>query len=133
VIERIFVYGTLMGGFDRLRRAGIDVRMRFLSRGWIAGALYDLGLFPAAIPSHEGRVWGEVYEVEDDPSVVRTLDQLEGYRPGDPDTSLYLRAETGVTLEAGGVVPAWVYFYNAPLGRGERIASGDYLEHLRRR
>jgi hypothetical protein len=24
-----------------------------------------------------------------------------------------------------------VYFYNAPLGRAERIPSGDYLEHLR--
>jgi hypothetical protein len=24
-----------------------------------------------------------------------------------------------------------VYFYNAPLGRAERIASGDYLEHLK--
>jgi gamma-glutamylcyclotransferase (GGCT)/AIG2-like uncharacterized protein YtfP len=26
---------------------------------------------------------------------------------------------------------AWVYFYNAPLGRAQRIASGDYLEHLK--
>jgi len=29
------------------------------------------------------------------------------------------------------VVQAAAYFYNAPLGRAERIASGDYLEHLR--
>ena len=28
---------------------------------------------------------------------------------------------------------AWVYFYNAPLGRAERIDSGDYLEHLKLR
>jgi hypothetical protein len=28
-------------------------------------------------------------------------------------------------------VDAWAYFYNAPLGRAERIASGDYLEHLK--
>jgi hypothetical protein len=28
-------------------------------------------------------------------------------------------------------VKASAYFYNAPLGRAERIASGDYLEHLR--
>ena len=26
---------------------------------------------------------------------------------------------------------AWVYFYNAPLGRAQRIASGDYLEHVK--
>ena len=35
------------------------------------------------------------------------------------------------TLEDGRVVDAWAYFYNAPLGRAERIHSGDYLEHLR--
>jgi len=26
---------------------------------------------------------------------------------------------------------AWVYFYNAPLGRAERIESGNYREHLK--
>jgi hypothetical protein len=24
-----------------------------------------------------------------------------------------------------------VYFYNAPLGRAQRIESGDYLQHLK--
>lgn len=131
MIERVFVYGTLMSGFDRQRRAGIDARMRFVSRGWMTAALYDLGLFPAAIPAGEGRVCGELYEIDDDPSVVRTLDQLEGFRPDSPEASLYVRAEAGITTEDGDQVPAWVYFYNAPLGRAERIDSGDYLEHLR--
>jgi len=36
-----------------------------------------------------------------------------------------------VTLEGGAVDTAWVYFYNAPLGQGQRIESGDYLDHLR--
>lgn len=129
--EKIFAYGTLMGGFDRLRRAGIDTRMRFVARGWITGALYDLGLYPVAIPAPDGRVWGEVYDVEDDPSVVQKLDEIEGFRPNDPDTSLYVRAQTEVTLNTGETATAWVYFYNAPLGQGGRIESGDYLEHLR--
>ena len=34
-------------------------------------------------------------------------------------------------LESGAVDTAWVYFYNAPLGQGQRIESGDYLDHLR--
>jgi gamma-glutamylcyclotransferase (GGCT)/AIG2-like uncharacterized protein YtfP len=29
------------------------------------------------------------------------------------------------------VEQAWAYFYNAPLGRAQRIESGDYLEHLK--
>ena len=129
--DKIFVYGTLMAGFDRRRRAGIDTRMRFVGRGWIAAALYDLGLFPAAVPAPDCRVAGELYEVVDDPSVLAMLDEIEGYRPNEPDTSLYTRAETAVTLENGAQDVAWVYFYNAPLGQGQLIESGDYLFHLR--
>ena len=36
-----------------------------------------------------------------------------------------------VTFEDGRVAQAWAYFYNAPLGRAQRIESGDYLEHLK--
>jgi len=131
VTDKVFVYGTLMAGFDRRRRAGIDTRMRFVGRGWIAAALYDLGLCPAAVPAPDCRVAGEVYEVVDDPSVLAKLDEIEGYRPNDPDTSLYVRAQTTVTLENGAQDSAWVYFYNAPLGQGQLIESGDYLAHLR--
>ena len=129
--DRIFVYGTLMAGFDRRRRAGIDTRMRFVGRGWIQAALYDLGLFPAAVPAPDCRVAGELYEVSDDPSVLAKLDEIEGFRPNEPDASLYMRAQTTVTLESGARETAWVYFYNAPLGQGQLIESGDYLAHLR--
>jgi gamma-glutamylcyclotransferase (GGCT)/AIG2-like uncharacterized protein YtfP len=131
VTELVFVYGTLMGGFDRRRHAGIETRMRFVGRGWIPAALYDLGLFPVAIPAPGSRVWGEIYEVEDDPSVLAKLDEIEGFRPNDPDSSLYVRAQSTVTLEDGTEQTTWVYFFNAPLGRAERIESGNYLEHLR--
>jgi gamma-glutamylcyclotransferase (GGCT)/AIG2-like uncharacterized protein YtfP len=63
--------------------------------------------------------------------VLRSLDEFEGYRATDPETSLYTRTLTPVRLDDGAIVDAWAYFYNAPLGRAERIASGDYLEHLR--
>jgi len=51
--------------------------------------------------------------------------------PGEPETSLYTRLLTPVLLDDGGIVDAWVYFYNAPIGRAGRIASGDYLKYLR--
>ena len=129
--DKVFVYGTLMAGFDRRRRAGIDTKMSFIGRGWIEAALFDLGIFPAAVPAPGGRVWGEVYETDDAATVLSTLDDIEGYRPGEPDTSLYTRVEVSVVFEDGRVDSAWVYFYNAPLGRAEMISSGDYLEHLR--
>jgi gamma-glutamylcyclotransferase (GGCT)/AIG2-like uncharacterized protein YtfP len=129
--DKVFVYGTLMAGFDRRRRAGIDTKMSFVGRGWIEATLFDLGIFPAAVPAPGGRVWGEVYQTDDGATVLSTLDEIEGYRPAEPDISLYTRVEVDVVMEDGRIDTAWVYFYNAPLGRAEQIASGDYLEYLR--
>ena len=66
-------------------------------------------------------------------AILAALDEVEGYRPGHPEASLYTRVETPVTLDDGRVANAWVYFYNAPLGHAPRIASGDYLAHLKAR
>jgi gamma-glutamylcyclotransferase (GGCT)/AIG2-like uncharacterized protein YtfP len=129
----VFFYGTLMGGFDRRRRAGIDDKLRFVDRGSIRGALFDVGLYPAAVPSPDGKVWGEVYEMADAGAVLAALDEIEGYRPDDPDRSLYIRAQAEVDLLDGSGSQAWVYFYNAPLGHAARIPSGDYLEHVKMR
>ena len=129
--ELVFFYGTLMAGFDRRRRAGIDEKLRYMGRGSIQGALFDLGLYPAAVPAPDGHVWGEVYEMTDPAIVLAALDDIEGYRHDDPDKSLYTRAQADVALPDGTQARAWVYFYNAPLGRAPRIASGDYLEHTK--
>lgn len=131
LIDLVFFYGTLMTGFDRRRRAGIDDRLRFEGRGWIPATLFDLGIYPAAVPSPEGRVWGETYRAQETETVLKALDSIEGFRPDDPDRSLYIRTETGVTLADGRTEMAWVYLYNAPLGGAQVIPSGDYLEHIK--
>jgi gamma-glutamylcyclotransferase (GGCT)/AIG2-like uncharacterized protein YtfP len=133
VADLVFFYGTLMAGFDRRRRAGIDDKLTYVGRGSIRAALFDLGLYPAAVPAPEGKVWGEVYAMADPVPVLAALDEIEGYRAGDPDHSLYLRERTEVRLPDGSAAEASVYFYNAPLGKAPRIASGDYLEHVRAR
>jgi gamma-glutamylcyclotransferase (GGCT)/AIG2-like uncharacterized protein YtfP len=129
----VFFYGTLMAGFDRRRRAGIDDKLTYVGRGSIRAALFDLGLYPAAVPAPEGTVWGEVYSTADTAAVLTALDDIEGFRPDDPDKSLYSRQQSEVKLPDGSVALAWVYFYNAPLGRAPRIRSGDYLEHMKAR
>jgi gamma-glutamylcyclotransferase (GGCT)/AIG2-like uncharacterized protein YtfP len=119
-----------MSGFQRPGRARLDHVLEPVGRGWIRGALFDLGIYPAAIPAADGRVLGEVHQMLDPDAVLSSLDEIEGYSAREPDSSLYTRVEIPVTLEDGHVANAWVYFYNAPLGRAERIESGDYLEHL---
>ena len=129
--ELVFFYGTLMTPFNRPGRQQIDQHLSYAGRGSISAALFDLGIYPAAVPASEGRVWGEVYEMRNPSVVLEALDEIEGYRPGEPEASLYMRVTTPVTLDDGSTVEAWAYFYNAPLGRAQRIESGDYLEHLK--
>lgn len=133
--DHVFFYGTLMAPFNRPGRQRITPNLTFIGRGTIHAALYDLGIYPAAIPTDDnGLVWGEAYETTDTPAVLSVLDEIEGYRPSEPDRSLYTRVQAEVTLQDPGagprVIKAWTYFYNAPLGHAQRIASGDYLEHL---
>jgi gamma-glutamylcyclotransferase (GGCT)/AIG2-like uncharacterized protein YtfP len=129
--DLVFFYGTLMSGFQRPGRSRVDPHLTPQGRGWIYATLFDLGIYPAAIPAGDGRVWGEVHQMANVDVVLAELDRLEGFRPSEPDASLYTRIETTVTFEDGRTALAWAYFYNAPLGRAERIQSGDYLEHLK--
>lgn len=127
----VFFYGTLMTPFNRPGRQRVTPQLSFVGRGTIRAALFDLGIYPAAIPTPDGStVSGEVNEMLDATVVLATLDEIEGYRASEPERSLYTRALTAVTLDDGQIVEAWSYFYNAPLGRAQRIESGNYLEHL---
>lgn len=129
--DRVFFYGTLMSPFNRPGRQRITDKLTYLGRGTIKAALFDLGIYPAAIPVEDNSVvWGEVYETSDPAVVLGVLDEIEGYRPEEPSRSLYLRMLADVALEQGQAEKAWAYFYNAPLGSAQRIPSGDYLEHL---
>lgn len=129
--DLVFFYGTLMMPFHRSGRLRVDEHLAYVGRGTIEAALFDLGIYPAAVPAADGRVCGEIYEVTHPAIVLRALDEIEGFRPGEQESSLYVRALTPVTTDGGTVVDAWAYFYNAPLGRAQRIESGDYLEHLK--
>jgi gamma-glutamylcyclotransferase (GGCT)/AIG2-like uncharacterized protein YtfP len=127
----VFFYGTLMSGFRRPGRARLDHSLKLVGRGSVPAALFDLGIYPAAIPAHDSRVFGEVHEMLDSDAVLSALDEIEGYRPSQPDASLYVRAEMPVVIDGGRESTAWVYLYNAPLGKAQRIESGDYLQYLK--
>ena len=129
--ELVFFYGTLMAPFRRPGRQQVDDHLVYIGRGSISAALFDLGIYPAAVPASDARVMGEVYEAVRPDTVLPVLDEIEGYRPDEPEASLYTRGRTPVTLDTGETVWAWAYFYTAPLGRAPRIESGDYLQHLK--
>ncbi len=89
--EQVFFYGTLRTGFNRTTRAGVDAFLKFTGRASIGAKLFDLGIYPAAVPATDSRVWGEVFEITDPPKVLAALDRIEGHRPAEPERSLYNR------------------------------------------
>jgi len=129
--ELIFFYGTLMSAFDRRQRLGLDDQLAFRGRGHIQAALFDLGLYPAAVPASDATLHGELFEVLAPAPVLDALDAFEGFEALSPDTSLYVRRRVRATFDDGSEAEAWVYFYNAPLGNAPRITSGDYVQYFR--
>src|SRR5215203_5852269 len=102
--DLVFFYGTLMTPFNRTAQLHIDQHLVFRGRGTIAAALFDLGIYPAAVPAADSRVRGEIYELTDPAAALRALDELEGYRAGEPESSLYTRMRTSVSMDDGLVV-----------------------------
>lgn len=117
--DRVFVYGSLMGGFER-NTVLASARFEGSARTESPFALIDLGSFPGAMEGGTHPVVGEVYTV--DKATLATLDRLEGC----PD--LYARIE--VVLEDG--TRAWMYLLQpdglARVGVRERpyVPEGDW-------
>lgn len=114
----LFVYGTLMRGF-RLH-ALLEGRADSVGDGEVAGLLFDLGRYPAALRDGGGVIRGEVYRLTD-PGLWRALDSAESSR--------YHRGEVGVRLAGGRQVTAYIYWYVGPLRRAVPIPGGDYRAH----
>jgi len=114
----LFVYGTLMRGFPL--HALLAGRADSVCDGEVAGLLFDLGRYPAALRDGGGVIRGEVYRLTD-PGLWLALDSAEG--------SQYHRGEVGVRLAGGGQVTASIYWYVGSLRRALPIPGGDYRAH----
>ena len=114
----LFAYGTLMRGFPL--HALLEGRADSVGEGEVAGLLFDLGRYPAALRDGGGLIHGEVYRLKD-PGLWQALDSAEG--------SQYDRGEVGVRLAGGRQVLAYIYWYVGPLRRAVPIPAGDYRAH----
>jgi gamma-glutamylcyclotransferase (GGCT)/AIG2-like uncharacterized protein YtfP len=128
--QRLFVYGTLLTGsgwraINRLMRK----QARRLGPASVQGQLYDLGDYPAAIPSSisADRVYGEAYSVSQNDRTLKILDRYEDFDPERPESSLYIRRSvTALLLPSQRPITCWIYWFNGPLPFRRRIRSGRY-------
>ena len=124
----LFAYGTLLPGHAPGEITASVDRLRSIGRGRIRGRLYDLGEYPGAIldAAADTAVSGVVLELPQDPAVLRSLDEYEGYDPADPDASLFVRKNCPIELFDGRELQCWVYVYNRDPGEAPLVSSGDY-------
>lgn len=129
---RVFVYGTLRKQDSRF--GVLEGCECVAEEAYLDGFdMLHLGGFPGIV-SGEGRVRGEIYEIDD--QILKRLDQIEGYREDDPKHSLYIRESVDAFFDDGNSVPVnylGIYTYVFNIERRERadfeiIESGDWFE-----
>jgi gamma-glutamylcyclotransferase (GGCT)/AIG2-like uncharacterized protein YtfP len=128
--DRLFVYGTLMRGFDhpmaKLLRHGAD----FIGEARCRGRLYRIKHYPGLVLSDDADdvVFGEVYRLRRPEELLREFDMYEACGEGFAEPTEYIRQMLPVTLGDGPVSEAWTYIYNWPVAHLPRIASGRFVE-----
>ncbi|MHC2435692.1 gamma-glutamylcyclotransferase family protein [Bradyrhizobium sp. USDA 4451] len=127
----LFVYGTLMRGFDHPMAKLLAGNAEFLGSAQCRGRLYLVKHYPGLVVSDDPAdiVHGELFRLREPEAMLREFDMYEACGDGFPPPTEYLRELLTVTLADGSVREAWTYLYNWPVVELPRIASGKFLEH----
>jgi gamma-glutamylcyclotransferase (GGCT)/AIG2-like uncharacterized protein YtfP len=129
--DRLFVYGTLMRGFDHPMARLLAAHANFLGEATCRGHLVLVTHYPGLLLSDAAPdlVHGELFHLRAPDELLRELDMYEACGEGFPEPTEYLRALVEVKLADGATTQAWTYVYNWPVAGLPRIASGRFLEH----
>ena len=128
--DRLFVYGTLMRGFDHPMAQLLSRSADFLGEANCRGRLYRVKHYPGLVLSDDPGeiVSGEVYRLRQPEALLREFDMYEACGEGFAEPTEYVRRMLPVTLADGGDIEVWTYVYNWPVAHLARIASGRFLE-----
>jgi gamma-glutamylcyclotransferase (GGCT)/AIG2-like uncharacterized protein YtfP len=127
--DLVFVYGTLMRGFDHPMSKLLASSADFLGDASCGGRLYMITHYPGLLHAAADAdiVHGDLFRMRDPDTLLAVLDDYESIGPEQEEPMLYLRELLPVTLGDGSVVQAWTYIYNRPVDEAKRIASGRFL------
>jgi gamma-glutamylcyclotransferase (GGCT)/AIG2-like uncharacterized protein YtfP len=127
--DHLFVYGTLMRGFDHPMAKLLSRSAEFIGPARCQGRLYLVKHYPGLVLSDDASdvVYGELFRLHTPQPSLATFDDYEGCGPGVASPQ-YLRQLLPVTLEDGTVSEAWTYIYNRPVAKLNRITSGRFME-----
>ncbi|MDH5409639.1 MAG: gamma-glutamylcyclotransferase [Gammaproteobacteria bacterium] len=127
----LFVYGTLLSGIGHPMNELMQQFASLKGEGYISGRLYDLNEYPGLVLSNNEnkKVWGELYEIQNETELFKYLDDYEGCAPHSPDPHEYHRNIVTVHDTSHAGLLAWTYLYTQAVTRLNPIPNGDYLEY----
>jgi len=127
--DRLFVYGSLMRGFDHPMARLLSANADFVGEAKCRGRLYLVKHYPGLVLSDDPAdiVCGELYRLREREAMLREFDMYEACGEGFAQPTEYLREMLQVALDDGAVSEAWTYVYNWPVTNLPRIASGRFL------
>ena len=132
--DHLFVYGTLMRGFDHPMARLLSRNAEFLGDARCRGRLYRMKhhrikYYPGLVLSDDlaDIVFGELFRLREPGQLLPELDIYEACGEGFAEPTQYIRRMLPVTLN-GNTEEAWTYLYNWPVAHLPRIASGRFLE-----
>ena len=135
-VYQLFVYGSLRSGFGTPAYEYISRYFTLIGEAKVKGELYDMGTFPAAVPSAENKfVKGELYRIIHENEfawAIGQLDDYEGVTVDVDEVQLYRKELTEVFIN-DQITHAWIYWYNGNVNGKSPIPSGDMLEYLKQK
>jgi gamma-glutamylcyclotransferase (GGCT)/AIG2-like uncharacterized protein YtfP len=128
--DRLFVYGTLMRGFDHPMAQLLSRGADFIGAARCQGRLYLIKHYPGLVPSGDPDdvVFGELFRLRQPAELLREFDMYEACGEGFAAPTEYVRQMLPVTLDGQTADEAWTYIYNWPVTHLPRIVSGRFME-----
>jgi gamma-glutamylcyclotransferase (GGCT)/AIG2-like uncharacterized protein YtfP len=126
--DHLFVYGTLMRGFDQPMAQLLSRSADFLGPARCRGRLYLVKHYPGLVLSDGAAdvVFGELYRLRAPNELLREFDMYEACGEGFAEPTEYVRQMLPVTRDGGAISEAWTYVYNWPVTWLPRIVSGRF-------
>ena len=132
-LYQLFVYGSLRSGFRSPAYEYISRYFTLLGEAKVRAALYDMGTYPAALPTTENNfIYGELYVIKNIDEFSWAIGQLDDYEGVDvePDEIQMYRREIAEVHCDNQLTQAWIYWYNGSVIGKPLIASGDVIQYL---
>ena len=127
--DHLFVYGTLMRGYDHPMAQLLSRSADFVGEAHCRAKLYLVKHYPGLVLSDDAGdiAYGEVFRLRQASQLLREFDMYEACGDGFAEPTEYVRRLLQVALSDGAELEVWTYLYNWPVEHLARIESGRFL------